>query len=198
MNIIKHIRIYDMDDTLFFTPKPDVDDKGEKIFRLGINTKDGKEKKFLTNAEYETNKGEPWSFGGWWGRRESLDLNTFDIKRNEYIYDEYIKDMNGVDKLMIMMTGRIKPLEGQVRQILDFHKMKFDRYYFNPGGISTLDYKIEVLDKYISENKHLETIKFYDDRDEHIPVFNSWAEKIMKETGIDIEVVHVRGEGRVN
>lgn len=199
MKIIEHIRFYDMDDTLFFTPKPDEDVNGNKIIRIGVNPKSGEDKEYLTSLEYYNSTGEPWPFGGWWGRRESLDMNVFDIKRNEYVYNEYLKDKKGVDKLMVMMTGRIKPLENQVKSILDKHNMLFDRYYFNPGGgMKTVDYKIGVFQKCIDEMKDLKSLKMYDDRDEHISDFLSWSEKTMNETGVEVEVIHIKGESRVN
>jgi hypothetical protein len=196
MKIIEHIRVYDCDDTLLFTPKPDVDENGEKIIRLEII--DGKKREFSVSSEFEEATGTPWAHKGWWGRRESLNPDVFDIKRNEFVYNEYLRDINGIDKLMIMMTGRIKPLERQVKHLLDMHNMEFDRYYFNPGGKPTLDYKIEVYQKYVDTMKDLKSLKMYDDRDEHIPEFVSWAEKTMNDTGIDIEVIHIRGEARVN
>lgn len=198
MKIIKNLRVYDADDTLLFTPKPDVDTNGDKIIRIGINPKNGNDKEYLTSMEYQKATGEPWSFGGWWSHAESLNMNIFNIEKNNYVYNEYMKDKAGIDKHIAMMTGRIKPLEKQVKAILDFHNMKFDRYYFNPGGSKTLDYKIGVFETYVKENKELETIKMYDDRDEHIPDFISWAEKTMNDTGINIEVIHIKGEGRIN
>ena len=127
MNIIENLRVYDADDTLLFTPKPDSDANGDSIFRY--ETIDGKEKKFLNSKEFEEATGKPWEYKGWWSHKESLDMNIFDIKKNEYVYNEYVKDINGIDKHTIMMTGRIRKLERQVREILEYYNFKFDTSY---------------------------------------------------------------------
>jgi len=196
MNIIENLRVYDADDTLLFTPKPDKDVNGDDIFRF--DTIKGKEKKLLTSKEFEKSTGNQWKYTGWWSHKESLDMNIFDIKINKYVYNEYLKDICDINNHTIMMTGRIKKLEQEVRKILDYYNFKFDRYYFNPGDINTINYKIGILNKYIKENKELKTIKIYDDRDEHITEFTSWGNKTMNDTTIDVEIIHIRGEGRVN
>lgn len=195
----KHIRVYDFDDTGFYTPKPDVDDDGNNLIRLiPSEIPGGKAVECLVSEEFEKATGSPWSYRGWWGKRESLDTSIFEIKRNEYIYDEYLKDINGIDKYIISMTGRLSKLRKEVRAILDSNGYVFDAYYFNPGGMNTYDYKIGVINKYISENPQLETIKMYDDRTEHIQDFIDWAEGVLLETGVEIEIIHVQGEGRIN
>ena len=186
INTIKHIRIYDFDDTLFFSPIPDTDKNGVTI-------------KPYTSCEYKLATGKEWSHKGWWGRRESLDMNIFDIKKNNYVHGKYVEDMmDSDDKLMIMMTGRIIPLKSQVMDILNTEFLVFDAYYFNDGRKNTLEYKIDVFDKYIKECGNLESIKIYDDRSEHIPEFINWANKNIKAHGIDIEVIHIQGEKRIN
>jgi len=180
-----------MDDTLMFTPIPDVDHKGDKILRF-----EGK-KSYLHSEEYYKNTGTHWPYSGWWGRKESLCPKSFNIKRNEYVYQEYLRDRDA-NNYVIMMTGRIKPLEKEVKHILHTNGLIFDEYHFNPGGINTLDYKIEVLDKYIQKFSDLKTVKLYDDRDEHMPSFYTWAENTRNRTKVDIEVIHIKGEKRIN
>ena len=181
---IKNLVVYDFDDTLFFSPKPDLDENGELV-------------KPLKSDEYENKTGRVWEFIGWWGRPESLDMNIFKIERNSYIFDKYTKDVEA-GKTVIMMTGRLKKLSTQVKSILDSYNMDFDGYYYNPGGMNTLNYKLKVLDEYVANNPDMESITLYDDRDSHIPTFLSWGKKVEELTDIKVEVVHVRGEGRVN
>ena len=200
MKVVKHIEIYDFDDTLYFTPKPDGDENDVPLRRIVPNEKPGHQpRRYLVSAEYEKATGMPWNVRGWWAAEESLDASVFDIKKNEFIYSEYLKAKEQPDTSTIMMTGRLRRLTNRVRSILDADGFKFDAYYFNPGGgVQTIDFKIDVLDSFIKKYPMLESIKMYDDRDKHIPTFIAWAEKTMEETGIDIEVIHIRGEGRIN
>ena len=184
MKNIEHISFYDFDDTLFYTPKPDLDKNGRKISPL-------------TSKEYKKSTGENYPHRGWWGRKETLDMDIFNIPPNMYVKGEYLKDIKDDNRLVIMMTGRIQKLSDSVISILDSHNMKFDKYYFNTTG-DTLSYKLDTLEKYVKNTKSLKSIKIYDDRDAHIPVFELWADLMQKESNVEIEVIHIKGEKRIN
>lgn len=182
---VKYISVYDFDDTLFYTPLPDVDSSGVTI-------------RPIKSKEYENSMGHVYPHKGWWGRKESLDQNIFNIRPNLFIEDKYTKDVKRGDRHLIMMTGRLHFLKGSVESILINNGYEFDEHYYNPGGVKTLDYKLKIFNKLIENYGNLKTIKIYDDRDVHIPIFEKWATDMMNTKNIFIDVIRVKGEKRIN
>lgn len=162
---MKKLVSFDFDDTLFFTPKPE---EGKIIW------------KEVTGIE--------WGYGGWWGKAETLDMNVFDIKLNDFVYDEYLKYI-GADNHVILATGRLDSrkvsLKNEVNAILDANKLSFDGVYLNTG-IDTFDFKSRLFERLINEVKPDEFI-MYDDRQLHLIKFEEWAKTIdCKVTIVDV------------
>ena len=165
------IAFFDFDDTLFYTP---LEQEGKK--------------------EWEEKMGRPFpsvpagyrNFSDfWWKCPHSLDLNVFDIKTNDWVISEYQKCQKRGDYL-IMMTGRVKSLEGEVIKILESQGLTFDELHFKPETGETFSYKIKTMEDRISELKPNEVV-FYDDRKDHHQRFIDWA-KSRKD--IKIKIVH--------
>jgi hypothetical protein len=123
---------------------------------------------------YEVDK---WPYIAWWTRKESLDLNVFDIPTNPEIIKAYKKSKNEPDTLTIMLTGRVITLEPQVKDILSKYGLTFDGYFFKEGGLtehSKMQHMANMLDKYPT----IDSIEMWDDRIEHIPKFERWGRYI--------------------
>lgn len=148
---IKKIAVFDFDQTIAYTPLPE----------------DGK-------IEYKNKVGKEWPYSGWWGRKESLDTDIFDIKINKKVVNDYNDNSNTDKILLVLLTGRISKLSGEVEKILNKHNLHFDEYHYNDGG-STDKFKLSVLDKLIKKYENVEYVEMWDDRLEHIPKFEAWG-----------------------
>jgi hypothetical protein len=163
---INRICIMDFDGTLIDTP---THERGHK--------------------EYEAKTGKVWPHKGWWGRPESLDMDVFDMKPIPSVIAAYKKEKATPNTLVIMLTGRIPKLSGEVKKILDSKGLTFDKYIYNMGG-STLDSKIASLNKLLAEYPNVKSVILYDDRDEHIGPFKEWG---AAQDGLDFHITHVEG-----
>jgi hypothetical protein len=153
-NTIQRIAIFDFDGTLVNSPLPD----------------EGK-------VEYEKKTGKPWPHTGWWSKPESLDSTIFNMSVIPETKSFYEREKSMPNTLMVMMTGRIQKLSGQVEAILNANGLKFDRYIYNRGG-ATLDSKINSLDMLLSEFPEVKNLVMFDDRIEHINPFKAWASTV--------------------
>src|ERR1017187_9577429 len=117
---------------------------------------------------YELKTGEPWRHSGWWGRRESLDLNIFDIPLNDWTYSYYLKYTSDPEDYVFMATGRIKRLEKEVHQILHHHKLKFNDAFLTPNGGNTFTFKLSLFDRMIAKYPHADEFIMFDDRQIHM------------------------------
>lgn len=147
---MKSLVLFDFDGTLFNTPEPI---EGKILFK--------------------NKTGTDWSHSGWWGRRESLDLDIFDIDLNEHVYLDYLKHSLDRDSYVILATGRLTKLKNEVQKILDLYKLNFDEVHCNPGTDTFLFKKI-LFENLISKHKP-DLVFIYDDRIEHLNKFREWS-----------------------
>ena len=157
---INKISIFDFDGTLADTP----------------NKEDG-----IVLWEAKNKKDYPHK--GWWGKPESLDENTFNIKLIPSTIDDYNKESEGDNALMIMLTGRIPKLANQVESILNKNGIIFDEYHYKERG-DTFTSKINTLKKLIEQNPNVTEIEMWEDRLNHADGFEEWGVN----NGIDIKV----------
>jgi hypothetical protein len=172
---INRIAIFDFDGTLIDTDTPE---SGKTLWQ----------KQF----------GFEWPFKGWWGRPESLDsriyfqkdpkltpgLKEIGLKKN--IFDNtpipitlsaYKEQSSREDTLSILLTGRHSGVGQLVTDILNSKGIKFDDYIYKTGNLDTADFKIQVLNKLVSNNPNLIEMEIWEDRDDHLPIFQAWANK---------------------
>jgi len=142
---------FDLDKTLFFTPEPK---EGQEIFK--------------------NKTGLDWPYAGWWGRKETLNLDIFEIPLNIYVYNEYLKHKADENSYVILATGRLeKKMRREVDILLDVNSIFFDEVHCNPGR-DTYDFKSELFSKLIMKQKP-DVFIMYDDRYEHLVKFEQWA-----------------------
>ena len=161
------LAVFDFDNTLYYTPE-----------NTPENVKLAKEK-------YES------EFIGWWGRKESLDVELFDIQYIEYTKDKYIEHKDNGDGL-ILLTGRPKKLESEVTKIIDKDGFSFDDMFLC-NGMSTDIFKVKVIKSIVRDNPKLKTIYFYDDRDKHVNVFRELRKLLKDEYNVDFIFIRVKG-----
>ena len=172
---IKRIAIFDFDGTLIDTDTPE---SGKALWQ----------KEF----------GFEWPFKGWWGRPESLDSRIYFQKDNKLmpgvkemglknnIFDNapisrtltaYKEQSSRPDTLCILLTGRHAGVGQLVTDILNSKGITFDDYIYKTGNLDTADFKIEVLNKLATNNPDLQEMEIWEDRDDHLPIFQAWANK---------------------
>lgn len=157
MGEITKLAVFDFDGTLVDTPLPEF---GKK--------------------EYKEKTGKDWPFPGWWGQPLSLDMNVFEMPTVPMVMSAYKKEKSNPSTGMIMLTGRMIKLGDKVKDILDTKGLKFDEYHYNNGG-STDVAKLRTLDTLLNKYQQVKTVEMWDDRDEHLPIFQEWGDRKVKE-----------------
>ena len=110
----------------------------------------------------------------------------------KHVVSEYKKEKARPNTLMVMMTGRMKQLGPLVEKVLTSKGLKFDEYIYNMGG-STLDSKINSLNKLLIEYQNVKSIVQYDDRGEHISVFQDFGDKLVSDNRlVSFDAIHVK------
>ncbi len=174
-NNITRIAIFDFDGTLIDTDTPE---SGKALWQ----------KEF----------GFEWPFKGWWGRPESLDSRIFFQKDpklmpgvkekglSKNIFDNnpisktltaYKEQSSRPDTLTILLTGRHSGVGQLVTDILNDKGIKFDDYIYKTGNLDTADFKVEVLNKLVDKNPMVKEMEIWEDRVDHLPIFQAWADK---------------------
>jgi FMN phosphatase YigB (HAD superfamily) len=136
-------------------------------------------------VEYKNKTGNDWVFEGWWGKPLSLSLKIFDIPKIESVTSEYDKVKSCETICKVMLTGRIKKLSEQVKEILESHELKFDEYHYNNGGSTEIS-KIKTMDSLLEKYPDVREINMWDDRLAHIPIFKNWGDNQIKLGRIDV------------
>ena len=160
---INKISIFDFDGTLADTP----------------NKEDG-----ITLWEAKNKKDYPHR--GWWGREESLDENTFKVKLIPTTKDDYDRESEGNNTLMVMLTGRLPKLANQVESILNKNGVIFDEYHYKGRG-DTFTSKLYTIKSLLENNPNVKEIEMWEDRLNHADGFEEWG----NDNGIDIKVNRV-------
>jgi hypothetical protein len=153
MRNITKLAVFDFDRTLIMTPLPET---GRKI--------------------YQEKTGKEWPYQGWWGREESLDTTIFDMPSNPSVVADYQKEKDDPNTAVIMLTGRMTKLSDKVKAILDLNGLEFDGYYYNRCGSTDVE-KIKTLNELLEKYPSIKIVEQWDDRLEHIPIFEEWGKK---------------------
>tara|TARA_R110000851_G_scaffold9323_2_gene34800 strand:- start:558 stop:1151 length:594 start_codon:yes stop_codon:yes gene_type:complete len=159
--------VFDFDDTLIRTPLPE---KGRVIWQQFHGFP------FPSKSEEEVEQNR--KITGWWGRKESLDMETFDMPMVPEVKSAYDNIKNNPDVMKIMLTGRRGKLSNEVRDILDHYGLAFDMYLYNNKS-DTLPAKIDYLNDILSSNPSIVDVVLHDDRDEHIATFQAWGDGLV-------------------
>ena len=145
--------VFDFDGTLISTPLPE---EGKKT--------------------YKEKTGKDWPHAGWWGQPMSLDMNVFDMPTINSVISDYKKEITNPNTMIVMATGRMVKLTDLVKAILNKHGLRFHEYHFNRGG-STDSAKKKTFDQILSQHPSIREVELWDDREEHIPIFQAWGDE---------------------
>lgn len=157
--MIKKLSFYDFDGCLVNSPEPE---KGKII--------------------YKEKTGNDYPHKGWWGRKESLDVDIFDIKYNQNVYQRYLKDSKNPSTMTILLTNRMDKLSHDVIGLLDELNIKFDDYSFKSGSKE----KVDRIKFYLTIHPDVEIIDIYDDREKELVVFREFKKEFSDKYQINI------------
>ena len=160
--MIKKLSFYDFDGCLVNSPEPE---EGKLI--------------------YKEKTGNDYPHKGWWGRKESLDSDIFNIKYNEEVYQEFLKDSKESSTITILLTNRMKKLSDEVIKLLDGFNVKFDEYSFKSGSKE----KVDRIKFYLSIHPNVKVIDIYDDREKELVTFRQFKKDFSDKYKINIHAV---------
>lgn len=160
------LSVFDFDATLIATPEPNEESKKQW-------------------ADYH---GKEWPFLGWWGRKESLDTDVWDMEPNPEVLESYKKEMSDPETMVVLLTGRLEKLRPEVEGILNKHGLTFDKVLLNKGKRTILD-KVEQMNDILSDNPDINEVELWDDRESHIPKFEEWGDNLW---GITFKINHIK------
>jgi FMN phosphatase YigB (HAD superfamily) len=147
------LSVFDFDGTLINTPLPEAG-------RLIYFQKTGKE----------------WPHKGWWSKRESLDTSVFEMATIPSVIADYEHEKTDETIGLVLLTGRMEDLAALVKGILDEKGLSFHEYHYNTGGPTEVA-KIRTLDSLLTQYPDVEAIEVWEDRMEHLPIFEAWGKK---------------------
>lgn len=196
---IEKLSIFDFDGTLFNSPSDTEENKLKYEKETGIPWLIDQEMSRNLSKKHGCNIGIR---RGWWGRPETLEpplvpspapLNWFDDK----VREDFNNSKKDNSSLTIMLTGRYVKLKKQVCRILhEGNLVKFEvskdgyykwvdndvtGYFLGDNGpkpndkkpSETFPWKIWIIQQFLDLNKEIQTIEFWEDRDEHVEKFKS-------------------------
>jgi len=178
---MKRLCCYDYDGTLINSPEPEI---GKK--------------------QWEEKMGQPYPYKGWWGRRESLDTNVFNIKPFPNILARLQEDMADPDTTTIILTSRMEKLRLELENILKLNGIVVDELITKRGAAD----KGDIILRIAEYNQDLKEIVVYDDfanrNAEKIAEYTKIKDKLSSDIKYDIFYVNndnirpLVGEGIIN
>lgn len=133
---MKRLVIFDMDGTLIDSPEKE---EGMRV--------------------WSEKTGQPYPHKGWWGRKESLDTNIFDIKAFPSVVAQLDKEKNTPDTSVIILTSRMEKLRPEIENVLNLNNIVVDDIILKRGR----EGKGDVILRIENYNDDLEEIVVYDD-----------------------------------
>lgn len=131
--------------------------------------------------------------GAWWSNIKSLTPPLVPESPgqewwNDEICEKAHESLNDSGNYTVMLTGRVdRVFNERVNQILKDNELNFP--YVGLAKLNTsFDSKVQHLDKLLADNPFIEKIIFYDDREEHFPLFEQYCE----EKEVECEVIPVK------
>ena len=109
--------------------------------------------------QWEKHYGQKYSNLGWWGRKESLDTDAFDIKPFPNVLAQLEKEKATPETMVIILTSRMEKLRLEVEKILDINNIIVDEVILKHGSEDKGDVILNI-EKY---NQDLKQIVVYDD-----------------------------------
>ena len=133
---MRRLAIFDFDGTLIDSPEKE---EGMKI--------------------WQEKTGQPYPHVGWWGRKESLNTDVFNIKPFPHVLAQLEAEKATPDTKVIILTSRMEKLRPEVENILNLNNIVVDDVILKKGN----EGKGDVILKIENYNQDLKEIVVYDD-----------------------------------
>jgi hypothetical protein len=176
MTKITKLHVYDLDGTLINTPTPE-----------------------YGRAKWEEAYGKPFPHTGWWSKMESLDTEIFEMNLLPEVKAFYDESYGQPDTMNIMLTGRrggrkFNDLTNALMAILKSKGLEFDSHHFNYMG-DTAVFKVSEMNSILTQHPDIEEVTMYDDRDLHIPIFQTWGDDLVSSGKLTkFKIHHIKGD----
>ncbi|MFW6242855.1 MAG: hypothetical protein ACOC2W_01725 [bacterium] len=154
---------FDFDGTLMDTPTPET---GKSVW---------KEK-----------TGYVYPHVGWWGRKESLDADVFDIKPFKNVKNILNNEVSNNDSMVIILTNRQYKLKDHVENILSLNNIYVDDVNLKKGNEDKGQRILKYLDKY----PEITEIFVYDDSQEQIDILIDTIPELPENVVMNIYMVN--------
>ncbi|KAK3690034.1 hypothetical protein B0T22DRAFT_481214 [Podospora appendiculata] len=170
---IKHIHVYDFDNTLFKTPLPNPKIwNGPTIGTLAnpdafVNGGWWHDSRILAATGEGHVKEEPRAWNGWW---------------NEKVVELVELSMQQKDALCVLLTGRSEPgFSDLIKRMVASKGLEFDLISLKPQVgpdnqrfSSTMIFKQRFLEALMETYRHADEIRIYEDRPKHVKGFRDF------------------------
>jgi hypothetical protein len=144
---------------------------------------------------WKNKTGEDYPHNGWWGRKESLNDEVFDVKGFSSVINLIKSENRKPNTYNVMLTSRIPRVSDSVQFLLKKFGLEFDSLSFKSGGSSEKDERIlDYLSKFPEGS--IKEINVYDDREKEFKVFRSLKPKL-DDMGIKFNIYRV-DEGKIS
>lgn len=114
--------------------------------------------------EWQKQTGNPFPHIGWWGKKESLDTDIFNITPIIKVLNNYITDYNDPNTYTLILTNRIRKIEDAVINVLNNNNIPFNELNTKTGNWNKGQRLVNLLKRF----PDVKTIDFYDDDMRHI------------------------------
>lgn len=127
--------------------------------------------------------GQKYPHIGWWGRKESLNTDIFNIEPFPSVLNQFNQEKNTPDTNVIILTSRMEKLRPEVENVLNLNNIVADDVILKKGNYD----KGDVILNIVKYNPDLKEINIYDDYmnknsqkiEEYLKIKDILPEKIM-------------------
>lgn len=158
------VTFFDFDGCLFSTPLPDT---GKEYWAKATGTK--------------------YPHKGWWSKKESLDLNVFNIQPKGQVESIYRKVMTNPQDHAVLLTNRQYFLADHIEKVLDKHNMKFEIYSYKKDADEKGDRILKMMTEHYPSVKN---IVFLDDDQKHLDN----AEMVLAGKGYNLKTIKINSD----
>ena len=103
--------------------------------------------------------GQDYPYDGWWGRKESLNTDVFDIRPFPSVLAQLEREKATPDTKVVILTARMEKLRPEIENILSLNNIVVDDVILKKGG----EGKGDIILRIQNYNPDLKEIVVYDD-----------------------------------
>lgn len=132
-------------------------------------------------------KGTKYPHKGWWSKKESLDMNVFDIQPKAQVETIYREVMTNSQDHAVLLTNRQYFLADQIEAVLEKHNIKFEIYSYKQDSDEKGDRILRIMKTHYPGVKN---IVFLDDDQKHLDN----AETVLAGKGYNLKTIKISSD----